>query len=178
MNKSNIEAGQAGTKDDNEQTAQNQQVSQPNANTNVVGSREIKFRAWHKEYKKMLVVYVIHQGTYWEGFVKNCQGFVPPNEQYIFRFNEAEWMQYTGLKDKNEKEIYEGDVLENDNGVKYIVIWVEQLGGFYLSIPNSQRGKEIISCAASKVANEPMLLFKEAVIGNIFENPELLQTLR
>ena len=56
-------------------TAQNQQVGQPNANTNVVGSREIKFRAWHKEYKKMLVVYVIHQGTYWEGFVKKLSRF-------------------------------------------------------------------------------------------------------
>ena len=50
MNKSNINEQSAQTEADSNSTDENQQVSQPNANTNVVGSllaqREIKFRAW------------------------------------------------------------------------------------------------------------------------------------
>jgi uncharacterized phage protein (TIGR01671 family) len=122
--------------------------------------RNIKFRFWNT---------VINTMSKWE------------QVKIEFRFGALETdpyipMLFTGLHDKSGNEIYEGDILEHDNGVKYSVIWMEQLGGFYLQQPNTQRGKEIISCAASKVANEPMLLFKEAVIGNIYENPELLDT--
>ena len=121
--------------------------------------REIKFKFWLSHTQKMTyehsLIDIAH--LHWD-FTKDI---IP--------------LQYTGLKDKNGKEIYEGDILENDNGIIYTVVWIEQISGFYLQQPNTHRGKEIISCAASKVANEPMLLFKEAIIGNIYENPELLE---
>jgi len=144
-------------------------------------NREIKLRAWCPKNKEMYYP----DGHYEFWIDNNSIGFYPRYEQEAFSSyntiaSESEEkiivMQCTGLKDKSVKDIYEGDILENDNGVKYVVVWMEQLGGFYLQQPNTQRGKEIISCAASKVANEPMLLFKEAVIGNIYENSELLDT--
>src|SRR6185437_358813 len=123
--------------------------------------REIKFRAWHKEHKKMLTVYVIHQGTYSEGFVKNCQGYAPPNDQYYFKFDQAEWMQYTGLKDKNGKEIYEGDIImyhfktksTNDEFISK-VFWDE-----YMWLTDEHSINRINDIE---------------IIGNIYENIELL----
>jgi uncharacterized phage protein (TIGR01671 family) len=70
--------------------------------------------------------------------------------------------QCTGLKDKNGKLIYEGDIVRDINipSYFYIVVWFK--GGFYLK---------------STVSNS-FLMFdttQQEVIGNIYENPELLE---
>ena len=66
------------------------------------------------------------------------------------------WMQYTGLKDKNGKEIFEGDIIDHPyKGIK-TVFWDESLPGF---------GSE--GTYVSRLTNGE-------VIGNIYENKELL----
>ncbi len=91
--------------------------------------REIKFRAWDKDSKKMFKIarfdfsdYTIYSHLF------ACDGYLGES---------CEIMQYTGLKDKNGKEIYEGDVVLYDRNInhnidkyKYVVSY--ENGLFYL----------------------------------------------
>ena len=75
--------------------------------------------------------------------------------------------QYTGLKDKDGKEIYEGDILEfSKGGIRYVK-WTDTFKVFVLVDPT---GKEI----PMNISNYATELIK--IIGNIFENKELLKT--
>jgi len=98
-------------------------------------TREIKFRAWDKENKKMCDVIDF-----------TCMNY--PEEYEV--------MQYTGLLDKNGKEIYEGDIL-SDEGWNNVVIKWEDAQSFSLSEEYGQYAYDF------------------TIIGNIYENPNLLQ---
>jgi uncharacterized phage protein (TIGR01671 family) len=116
--------------------------------------REIKFRAWNKEYKHFANVqedsdYML--GFNDDGSIYMIQGGSPAEKEY-------ELMQFTGLKDKNGKEIYEGDIIETRNPKQNrysvgSVIWKSDVCGFELYDFNCKFYK---------------------VLGNIHENPELL----
>lgn len=70
--------------------------------------------------------------------------------------------QFTGLKDKNEKEIYEGDILDTSEGLG-IVTWTDFDGGYDIIFEDG--------CNVGIWEYAPGNVF---VIGNIYENPELL----
>jgi len=125
--------------------------------------REIKFRAWLKEDKKMVNVETMD-------FTDKSIQYLKRSEiinAYILRresFDDVELMQYTGLKDKNGKEIYEGDIvvlnnIENDN---MCIVRYEhssyRLEGWSL--------REDLSNVEDR--------FLE-VVGNIYENKNLLE---
>ena len=119
-------------------------------------SREIKFRAWDKHHNSMEYI----NDLYW--FEENgIHDFNDDN--YIF-------MQNTGLKDKNGKEIYDSDIVKVTWGsgkiVCYEVKYCESLGYHYLRDTENKEDDDII-CIYDYSQMD--------VIGNVFDNPELLK---
>lgn len=151
--------------------------------------REIKFRAWDKKSKKMrqITEIVFNTGFYLEKndntvkliWVKG-QDIIENKEIQIQREQDYILMQYTGLKDKNGKEIYEGDILklpvwleQDDENEKCICIYAEEhqtseIIGFGLYLKNAYLGKY-----QDLVPSDEWDEFE--VIGNIYNNPELLK---
>jgi len=128
--------------------------------------REIKFRAWEKHYKKMLRPHrLIWRNDTWElVFIefdfKELEEYPP---YPIFRDipERVELMQFTGLHDKNGKEIYEGDICR----IEY-----PQETRFR---PNQKY--HVFEVKWDKIGWTNLLVFQCEVIGNIYENPELLE---
>ena len=120
--------------------------------------REIKFRAWHKEKKIMgevLGIDILHKEIFFSNEDVDCYEHTD--------FKDIELMQYTGLKDKNNKEIYEGDIFHiGSKKILYVVEWIDcGLKGRQI------KNKSWIGLDYWKDDIE--------VIGNIYENPELLE---
>lgn len=114
--------------------------------------REIKFRIYDFELKKLFSDSMIKIGL--DGFVYKDEFFISDRKYQL--------MQYTGLKDKNGKEIYEGDIL-NYGTPKYI--YFDEKEGRYL-LKNDNIGYAFY---VSDLVNQ------SEIIGNIYENPELLE---
>lgn len=131
-------------------------------------TREIKFRAWDKLNKEMVFLDYIWNDHWYDkdgkATIDNCNSVMREkiyNKQLIL-------MQFTGLKDKNGKDIYEGDIVQGNVGDdadfgKVEVYW--RSGGFGVKNkftevdPDSITFVDLESCE---------------VIGNIYENPNLL----
>src|SRR5512146_66283 len=117
--------------------------------------REIKFRAWSKKTND----WCDHGSAEW--FFSDGGG--PLYSSYDSEHTEL--MQYTGLKDKNGKEIYEGDVVEVEDGPnkkKREIVFKD--GAFSLKLLNG----------ATEYLPNYVRYGQIEVIGNIYENPELL----
>uniref|UniRef100_A0A6M3KEL1 Putative YopX protein n=1 Tax=viral metagenome TaxID=1070528 RepID=A0A6M3KEL1_9ZZZZ len=137
--------------------------------------REIKFRAWDKSSKKMGMVQIkqilIPDGNNEHGHQELAVSHLK------FGTNPSHWlispilMQYTGLKDNNGKEIYEGDIVNliPDGYVKEIatVEWDNNNASWiYRRISEL----ELVNKSGVYVKWEPV-----EVIGNIYENPKLIK---
>lgn len=133
--------------------------------------REIKFRAWNQE--KNIMVYDDEDGSadYWDGV---CVSDVEMVNATLERKNRYVWMQFTGLRDKNGKEIYEGDIGERE-GVLYQVLWIDQVAKFGVKVIKTNnvlsRG---LSFPIQHYIRPGTLECSFKVIGNIYKNPELL----
>ncbi len=111
-------------------------------------SREIKFRAWHLDWKSYF-----EKGT-------DINSISYSTELEMIDFDRVIWEQYTGLKDFNGVEIYEGDVLKDvdDSTIVGFVEYDEAFGEYDCGNNN------LYECTRDCV-----------VTGNIHANPELLE---
>lgn len=128
--------------------------------------REIKFRCWDKENKEMLDVEYLH----WDDCTREFSIRTTMYTDY-FDIEDMILMQYVGLKDENGKEVYEGDILEKiytDYNDK------EFLREKYL-VQNNICGWELRNLKKPKSHRSFQLLKGCKIIGNIYENPELLE---
>jgi len=123
--------------------------------------KEIKFRVWDKEEKKFrkLVRFINSES---EGIIA-----IELREHGVTSFldlNGCVLLQYTGLKDKNGKEIYEGDINKNNRDFLYVITWHPSMCAFVqLQWGHTFSDGDFLDMRFN---------FHE-VIGNIYENPEL-----
>lgn len=142
-------------------------------------NREIKFRGINTETGEWVY------GTYLDGFIIN--GVAEATEEYIciedWRLVREETVgQYTGLKDKHGKPIYEGDILtceyypfqdEGELNYNAEVFWSEVDSQFCVELHCVNPKKSGISNGICEGLTERGTEFE--IIGNIWDNPELLE---
>lgn len=105
--------------------------------------REFKFRAWNEHLKLM------HPAKGW----------------FADSLNQGNVMQYTGLKDKNDKEIYEGDIVNSRKG-QLTVVWDESDGSFVFKTQGDYDDYNGL------ITHTDITI---EIIGNIYENPEITE---
>ena len=116
--------------------------------------REIKFRAWDTQAEEILY-----------GVEHTYDGYKVPMPSFGALLDCPDFyivMQYTGLKDQDGKEIYEGDILSWGNNVIAKVYYADNLAMFRCSVKGTE---EFDLFAFNQEAS---------IIGNIYENKELL----
>ncbi len=131
--------------------------------------REIKFRAWDMIDKEMFPLANIDIALI------NNEGSMVKRKCYYHEMKHIKVMQYIGPKDKNGKEIYEGDIVENNNGVYLKIYWNEELLQFRQRVYNKNNVEELGYEFDKDYPTDLDLGFNlKKVIGNIYENKELL----
>jgi uncharacterized phage protein (TIGR01671 family) len=120
-------------------------------------NRPIKFRVWDKRETKGMhtqnMLYDAQLHDFWEDFV-DYPGY--------------ELMQYTGLTDKNGKEIYEGDIIIDTQKQKYEIIFDKNHARYDLKVCGENKLSQ--TSYFTQICEKKHI----EVIGNIFEHPELL----
>lgn len=127
-----------------------------------------KFRVWDKENNKMYFdeeFALLPNGSLWPLECGRNLLFYDNPEKFIL-------MQCTGAKDKNKKLIYDGDVIketieiEGEKRDNWIIFYEEKHAGFF---------KKRVSDEKCIVHIKHMPLKCQEIIGNIYENPDLLE---
>lgn len=150
-----------------------------------------KCRAWDSKYNAMIEGFAIYDNADHLGIsLSDAEKYYTPEQieddsvhfcgsdgDWLFILNEFELLQFTGLTDKNGKEIYEGDICRTDvNGKLWVVRWENY--GWELINHQIKEPKQRMAGDEQYSFQKYLQMLKKAsatieVIGNIYENPEL-----
>lgn len=141
--------------------------------------REIKFRAWDKEKKEMRQIQLMDWSDWWvsTGHTWERENALVYGERNSFKNQPTDRhiiMQYTGLKDKNNKDGYESDIIVTSVGKAIICFgeYSQSLGsqeyhmGYYLKF----EFEELVDVYRKDIG---FWLPQSKIIGNLYENPEM-----
>lgn len=121
-----------------------------------------KFRAWSKIKNKMMNVWYV-------AFVGDVIQIVSDGDNF-YLYDESELMQFTGLCDINGTEIFEDDIIKDDNGDLGVVVYDDCAYRIEFEYANGYKQSLLLS-GLSELEEWK----NYAVVGNIWENPELLE---
>ena len=137
--------------------------------------RKFKFRAWYKAEQKFLYGF---ENIYDHDFVINFNGEVGTCDEdgFFMSFKDIELMEFTGLIDRNQKYIYEGDILKREiyKGHPEYYLVVFDKGGF----KRKALDKKIFEANGLLDFVEQHCNKFYEVVGNIFQNSEFLEKLK
>ena len=126
-----------------------------------------KFRAWDKEGNRMILPKYLYSIDLLKEQVTERTECNYTFSLYSIPFDKVELMQSTGLKDKNGKEVFVGDIIKCTRGCPHEVYLEKEYGGTYVGGMPAVYLKGLLSGYAWTGAEE--------ILGNIYENPELLE---
>jgi len=123
--------------------------------------RLVQYRIWIYETKQMIPLPPIGE--------EKCDGHRTGYASYTGKYTDMEWLQNTGLQDKNNEYIYEGDIVEYEfidgHGIGYIE-WIDEKARFVWI--------DIKDCGDGYGIHQPDKNRME-ILGNIYEHPEMLE---
>lgn len=131
----------------------------------------LKFKAWDKDKKVMSIIDEIDFNS---GYILISTGYKS--------FDEVKLLQYTGLKDKNNTEIYDGDIVEFDTSLAYeygilnkAIVTISNIDGVIPVLFTVEECGDIVEWSYFEKDIDELDFFDDCkIIGNIYETPHLL----
>lgn len=128
--------------------------------------REIKFRAFHKGRKEMYNVFSLAPDYVFKDTLDGVGNPGCPDKT-----EEVRLMQFTGLYDRKGVEIYEGDIVKAGEQTVGVVVWNNEMAYYDISVQYKNEGYTITPFSVQECG----LNMNREVVGNIYQNPEILE---
>jgi uncharacterized phage protein (TIGR01671 family) len=137
--------------------------------------RQIKFRAWDNVGKEFIV-----EGFNLLGEVVLLGGFLQKGGDWFEQLGKVEIDQFIGLKSDAGLDIYEGDILDDEDGCVFLVFFDESLARFRIerfgiNVYTVEGGQEVEGDFVNLETMDFDDIGERTIIGNIHQNPELLE---
>ena len=137
-----------------------------NCKTNKITMRKIKFRAKRSDDGKWVFGDLTHE------YRITRDKDIPCIRVARYNIDESSIGQFTGITDKNGKDIYEGDVIGCHNpNIKHLIFYNEKQGRFMAALDGDIENDFVGVCGL----DDSRWIGSKKVIGNVYDNPELLK---